>query len=68
MTMADVERQADSMPLGTPQEVTERIIAPADTPAPTGADQSQPRRAAARNVPGADPPLRARSAAGAAGS
>jgi len=30
MTMADVERQAEQLPWGTPQEVTERIIQTAD--------------------------------------
>lgn len=31
LTMADVERQAEEMPWGTPDEVTERIIAAADS-------------------------------------
>jgi alkanesulfonate monooxygenase SsuD/methylene tetrahydromethanopterin reductase-like flavin-dependent oxidoreductase (luciferase family) len=38
MTMADVERMADRMPWGTPDEVAERIIAQADA---AGADNVQ---------------------------
>jgi hypothetical protein len=38
MTMADFERQAENMPLGTPKEVTERIIGAADA---AGANQVQ---------------------------
>jgi len=36
MTMADVERQAENLPWGTPAEVTERIIAAAKTPLQLG--------------------------------
>jgi hypothetical protein len=38
LTMADVERQAEEMPWGRPDEVTERIIAAADS---AGADNVQ---------------------------
>jgi alkanesulfonate monooxygenase SsuD/methylene tetrahydromethanopterin reductase-like flavin-dependent oxidoreductase (luciferase family) len=38
MTMADVERQAEEMPWGTPEEVTRRIIGAADS---AGADTVQ---------------------------
>ena len=65
LTMADFERQAEDMPWGTAKEVDradhrrrrQRRRQP-------GADQPQPRRAAARDVHGADPPLRPRGAAG----
>jgi len=38
MTMADLERQAETMPMGTADEVAERIIAAADS---AGANQVQ---------------------------
>jgi hypothetical protein len=38
MTMADLERQAEMMPMGTADEVAERIIAAADS---AGANQVQ---------------------------
>jgi alkanesulfonate monooxygenase SsuD/methylene tetrahydromethanopterin reductase-like flavin-dependent oxidoreductase (luciferase family) len=45
MTLADVERQAETMPWGTPDEVAERIIAAAES-AGAGTVQLQMNRGA----------------------
>ena len=57
--MAEVERQAEQMPWGTPAEVTERIIDAAETPGADNVRISLNRGVLApRNVHGTDPLLR----------
>ena len=69
MTMADVERQAEKMPMGHRRRgrPTHHRRGRKRRRRP-GADQPQPRRHAARDVHGADRALRPRGAAGAAGA
>ena len=67
MTMDDVARDAEQMAWGTPAEVRERIIGAAEhAGADTVAREHESRRDAARDVHGADPPLRHRGPARAA--
>jgi hypothetical protein len=58
MMAADVERLAEWLPCGTPQQAMERLIGRRKHTVPAQSSGFQPRRNAAGDVAGSDPPVR----------